>query len=165
MKKILLKKKSHMEWSWILILSFFLLSIVNIYFGVLGIICMTAPMYHAFKGHGKLHCSHYCPRGSIFGKILPSMSLNKPLPEWMRTKWFKNLLLIIMVLLFSFSMYHSEGNFKKISFGIFRLMLSFFVVGTLLGIFFKPRAWCQVCPMGHGTGMIDNLIKKDKRKV
>ena len=59
----------------------------------------------------------------------------------------------------------SEGNFKKISFGIFRLMLSSFVVGTLLGIFFKPRAWCQVCPMGHGTGMIDNLIKKDKRKV
>ena len=79
--------------------------------------------------------------------------------------WVVTLLLIIMVLLFSFSMYHSEGNFKKISFGIFKLMLSSFVVGTLLGIFFKPRAWCQVCPMGHGTGMIDNLIKKDKRKV
>lgn len=163
MKKVLLSKKSHMEWSWLLIISFFILSIVNIYFGILGMVCMTAPLYHAFKGHGKLHCSHYCPRGSVFGKYLPYISTNKPLPLWMREKWFKNLLLFTMLILFSFSMYHSGGNFKKISFGLFRLMLSSFVVGTLLGVFFKPRAWCQVCPMGHGTSMIDNLVKNKKK--
>lgn len=163
MKKILLKKKSHMDWAWILILSFFILSILNIYFGLLGLICMTAPLYHAFKGHGKLHCSHYCPRGSIFGKSLQRFSLNRALPEWMRTKWFKNLLLFIMLGLFSFSMYHSGRDLKKISFGIFRLMTVSFIVGALLGIFFKPRSWCQVCPMGHGTGMIENLLKKESR--
>lgn len=163
MKKVLLSKKSHMEWSWLLIISFFILSIVNIYFGILGMVCMTAPLYHAFKGHGKLHCSHYCPRGSVFGKYLPYISTNKPLPLWMREKWFKNLLLFTMLMLFSFSMYHSGGDFKKISFGLFRLMLSSFVVGALLGVFFKPRAWCQVCPMGHGTSLIDNLMKNNKK--
>ena len=39
----------------------------------------------------------------------------------------------------------------------------FTIFGVLLGVFFKPRAWCQVCPMSHGTGMIDELLKKDKR--
>lgn len=161
MKKVLLKKKSHLDWSWILMILFFLLSIINIYFGILGLICMTIPFIHTFKGHGKLHCSHYCPRGSIFGKFLPHISLNKPLPEWMRTKTFKNFILIIMIVFFSFSMYHSSGDIKKISFGIFRLMLVSTVIGTLLGVFFKPRAWCQVCPMGHGTGMLDKILKKD----
>ena len=161
MKKVLLKKKSHLDWSWILMILFFLLSIINIYFGILGLICMTIPFIHTFKGHGKLHCSHYCPRGSIFGKFLPHISLNKPLPEWMRTKIFKNFILIIMIVFFSFSMYHSSGDIKKISFGIFRLMLVSTVIGTLLGVFFKPRAWCQVCPMGHATGMLDKILKKD----
>ena len=83
MKKILVKKKSHMEWSWILMVIFFVLSIVNIYFGILGLFCMLTPFIYTFKGHGKLHCSHYCPRGSLFGKYLQKISINKPLPTWM----------------------------------------------------------------------------------
>ena len=29
-----------------------------------------------------------------------------------------------------------------------------FVVGIVMGIFYQPRSWCQVCPMGHATGLI-----------
>ena len=163
MKKILVKKKSHMEWSWILMVIFFVLSIVNIYFGILGLFCMLTPFIYTFKGHGKLHCSHYCPRGSLFGKYLQKISINKPLPTWMRRKWFKNFILLAMITAFSISLFHSQGDLKKISFGIFRLMAVSTIFGVLLGVFFKPRAWCQVCPMSHGTGMIDELLKKDKR--
>lgn len=159
MKRELLAKKVHTDWSWILILSFFVLSIVNVYFGFLGIICITKPMYHAIRGRGKIHCSHYCPRGAIFGKFLPKITLNKNLPNWMRTNNFKNILIVMMLSMFAIALIHSGGDPKKIAFAITRLMFVSFLVGILLGVFFKPRAWCQVCPMGTGTGYIRDALK------
>lgn len=159
MRKKLLQKKSHMEWAWVLIIGFFVLGIVNIYFGLLGLLCMTTPMFHAFRGKGKIHCSHYCPRGSIFGKFLPNFSRDKKLPDFMRTKWFKNVLLGLMITMLTIAMIHAHGNPQKIAFALFRFMSVSFAVGVLMGIFFKPRSWCQVCPMAHATGII-NAVKE-----
>ncbi len=160
MNRELLKKKVQTHWSWVLILLFFLLSIVNVYFGYLGLICITKPMYHAIKGRGKIHCSHYCPRGAIFGKFLGKVSLNNALPPFMRSKRFKDLLIVIMLSMFTFALIHSGGHPKKIAFAIARLMFVSFVVGGVLGIFYKPRAWCQICPMGTGTGYIRDMVEE-----
>lgn len=159
-----MKRKSHMNWSWALIVSFFVLSIVDFKFGILGFVCMGAPIYHALRGRGKVHCSHYCPRGSFLGKFLNKISLNNKLPNWMKSKKAKNILLILMVTLLTISLIHSKGEFNKIAFSLFRFMLSSFVVGILLGIIFKPRSWCQVCPMGYATGLIKD-IKDSKNKT
>ncbi|MFT5871240.1 MAG: hypothetical protein ACI8WT_000158 [Clostridium sp.] len=78
------KKKSHQNWSWIIMVSFILLSISDIRFGLFGILCMTMPMHHAIKGRGKIHCSHYCPRGSILQKFLKEISFNNALPVGIR---------------------------------------------------------------------------------
>ncbi|WP_066507098.1 4Fe-4S ferredoxin [Abyssisolibacter fermentans] len=150
------KRKSHMSWSWIFIVSFFVLSILDFRFGILGFICMGMPMYHAIKGRGKIHCSHYCPRGSFLGKFLQKISLNNNMPSWMRSKAAKNSLLVLMITMFTISMIHSYGSFSKIAFSLFRFMGVSFIVGILMGVIFKPRSWCIVCPMGHGA----NLIKK-----
>lgn len=160
MRKKLLKKKSHKEWAWTLIVSFFVLAIVNVYFGLLGLLCMTTPMFHALMGKGKIHCSHYCPRGSIFGKFLPEISMDRKLPDFMRTKWFKNLLLGLMLTMLTIAMIHAHGEPRKIAFALFRFMSASFIVGIIMGIFFKPRSWCQVCPMAHATGLIKNIKEK-----
>lgn len=151
------KKKNHMSWSWAIIIGFFVLGILDIRFGILGLVCMTAPLIHALKGHGKKHCQSYCPRGSFLGKFLERISLKKPLPKFMTTRKFKNALLIVMLTVFSFGLYHSGGNFHKLSMVLFRFMGMSFIVGILLGIFFKPRSWCVVCPMGHGTQIIKDI--------
>lgn len=153
------KHKSHQGWSWIIIVSFFILSIYNVYFGLFGIICMTMPMYHALKGEGKAHCSFYCPRGSFLGKFLGKFSMQNTLPRFMRTKKFKNGMLILMITMLSLSMIHSGGQIDKIAFALFRFMFASFIVGILMGVFFKPRSWCQICPMGHATGLITDIKK------
>jgi hypothetical protein len=160
MRKKLLAKKSHMDWSWILMVGFFILGIYNYIFGILGLVCMTAPMIHALRGHGKLHCSHYCPRGSLFGRFIPAISRNRPLPAAARKKWVRHLLLAVMMGMFILSLIHSGGKLDKIAFALFRLMAVSFLLGVSLGIIFKPRAWCQVCPMAHATTMIDSLKKR-----
>ena len=159
------KTKSHQQWSWIIILTFFALSVYNAYFGLLGIVCMTMPVYHAIRGRGKIHCSKYCPRGSFLGKFLPSISLNRNLPASFRTKKVKNILLTLMIAMLSMAIYHADGNIYKIGFALFRFMLSSFIVGIMMGVFFKPRSWCQVCPMGHATALITDIKKKPEVKA
>lgn len=153
------KTKSHQKWSWIIIVSFFTLSILDIRFGILGFLCMAAPMFHAISGRGKIHCSHYCPRGSFFGKFLTYISLNNKLPKFMDTKAFKHFLLILMIAMFSISILHADGDFNKIAFSVFRFMLASFIVGVIVGISYKPRSWCKICPMGHAAGLISKVIK------
>jgi len=142
---------------------FIVLSVIDIRFGLLGFICMTVPMYHALRGRGKIHCSHYCPRGSILGKFLNNISLKNNLPKYLRTEEVKKILLGLMIIMFSISMYHAfhaPNVIKAVGFSVFRLMMSSLALGVVMGIVFKPRSWCQVCPMGYATGLIKNA--KDK---
>lgn len=157
------KRKSHMKWSWVIIVSFFVLSIIDFRFGIFGFVCMTAPIYHALRGRGKVHCSHYCPRGSFLGKFLQNISMGNTMPKWMKTKAAKNILLGIMITLLTVSLIHSGGDFNKIAFSLFRFMGVSFIVGIMMGVIFKPRSWCQVCPMGYSTGLIKK--SKDKRMI
>ena len=160
-----MKNKSHMKWSWIFMILFLTLSIVDFRFGILGFICMGAPIYHALRGRGKIHCSKYCPRGSLLGVFLKNLSLNRTMPRFMLKKWFKNGLLILMLSVFSFAMYHTGGDPSKIAFAMFRFMTTSLILGILMGIVFKPRSWCAVCPMGHGTVLIDKQMKKQPKVV
>lgn len=150
-------KKSHMQWAWIIIISFFVLSIIDFRFGILGFACMGAPIIHALKGDGKIHCVKYCPRGSFLGRIVGQVSQGNKLPKFMKKNWFKDLLLLLMGTLLVFSLIHANGDFNKIAFSMFRFMGSSFIVGILMGVFFNGRSWCVVCPMGRATGKIQQL--------
>lgn len=156
------KKQNHMHWAWILMVLFLVLGILDTRFGILGFLCMLAPMTHALLGRGKVHCRAYCPRGSLLGKWLPSFSLQRDMPTFMLHKWFKLSLLAVMVCVFSISLAHANWEFHKIAFRVFRFMAMSLGVGIVLGILYKPRSWCVVCPMGTATGMIAANIRQTK---
>lgn len=157
------KRKSHMKWSWIIMISFIVLSILDIRFGFLGFLCITVPLYHAIRGRGKIHCSHYCPRGSLLGNFLKHISLDNNMPSYLRSKKVKNILLGLMLVMFTISLIHSGFVPHKVAFAVFRLMMSSLAVGILMGIIFKPRSWCQVCPMGYGTALIKGAKDKNQK--
>jgi hypothetical protein len=159
----IVKRKSHMKWSWIIMISFIVLSVLDIRFGLFGLLCMTVPVYHAIRGRGKIHCSHYCPRGSLLGNLVKYVSFNGTLPSYLSGKKAKNIVLGLMLVMFSISLIHAGLNVNKIAFAVFRLMMSSLAVGVIMGVLFKPRSWCQVCPMGYATGLIrDSKVKKEK---
>jgi len=150
-------KKSHMEWAWIIIVTFFVLSIVDFRFGILGFICMGAPIMHALKGNGKIHCVKYCPRGSFLGQIVDRISMGYKMPKFMKNNRFKDGLLLLMIVLLTVSISHAKGDYSKIAFAMFRFMGSSFIVGILMGILFKGRSWCVICPMGRATTKIQQV--------
>lgn len=159
-----MKRRDFKSWSWVIIVTFFILSIVNVWFGLLGFICMGAPVFHALKGEGKIHCQKYCPRGSFFAQILAKISLRNKLPTFMTTNKFRNGVLAVMGIMMTVSMIHSGGDPEKIAFGIFRMMFVSFIVGNVLGLFYKPKSWCAVCPMGHGVNLITKAQKNKQKK-
>ncbi|WP_058485480.1 4Fe-4S binding protein [Defluviitalea phaphyphila] len=148
------KVRSHMSWTWILMVTFFILSILDIRFGILGFICMGTPLYLALRGKGKIHCAKYCPRGSFLGNFLKYVTIDNALPKKINTPKFRNGVLIFMLTVFGISLLNAGMNFNKIAMTMFRFMLVSSIVSILMGVFFKPRSWCQICPMGHATALI-----------
>lgn len=160
--KALLKRtrgKSIMEWSWVFIILFFGLSFLDIRFAYLGFVCMAAPIIFAISGKGKIHCSHYCPRGSLFGKFLPLLSLKNSMPAFMNQKWFKYSLLVFMFSSFGMCFYSLGLGLENIASAILNMMVRSSLVGILVGIVFMPRSWCKICPMGLIAGTISNHKK------
>ena len=159
-------KKSILSWSWIFIVLFFTLGIIDIRFGILGVLCMTIPVVLAVRGGGRVHCQKYCPRGSFLGRALEKISMNNNLPKFLKTKTIKNIMLVWMISMFSLSVYFAGGDFTKTAFAIFRMMAMSTLVGVVMGVIFKPRSWCVVCPMGYATGLIEksqkNKLEKEK---
>ncbi|MCT4611845.1 MAG: 4Fe-4S ferredoxin [Clostridia bacterium] len=154
-----MKRKSYMNVTWVLMIIFFVLSIVNIYFGLLGFICMFMPLILVFKGEGKIHCSKYCPRGSFLGKIIDKISIGNTKPKFMNSIYFKEGLLVFMFTSFGISLYFTDFEPEKVAFAVFRLLFSSSILAVLMGIVYKPRTWCQVCPMGNLTGKIHKKRK------
>ncbi len=68
-----------------------------------------------------------------------------------------------MMTMFSISMYHTGGDFNKIAFAMFRFMTASFGLGLVLGVFYRPRTWCVICPMGHASGLIKTAQNQSKK--
>lgn len=51
----------------------------------------------------------------------------------------------------------------QFSLGFYSMMLTSGIIGIIMSILYKPRAWCGVCPMGTMTHIICN--KKYKSKI
>gem|GEM_PF-6035458 len=129
---------------------------------------MGAPIMHALKGNGKIHCVKYCPRGSFLGQLVNRISLGYKMPKFMKNNLFKDGLLVLMNLLLTTSIVHARGDLVKVAFAMFRFMGGSFIVGILIGVLFKGRSWCVICPMGRATIKIQqvqvNLDLNNRRK-
>jgi len=153
-----------MAWSWVFMVLFFTLSIVDIRFGILGLLCMLTPLYLAIRGGGRVHCSKYCPRGSMFSVFLEKISFKNNLPKKLSSRLVKNVMLLWMIGMFTISLIMAGGDLTRTAFAILRMMAISTLVGTIMGVIFKPRSWCVICPMGYSTGMIEAYQKKKSRQ-
>jgi polyferredoxin len=61
-----------------------------------------------------------------------------------------------------FRLVHSGGVLAKIAFVFVTMCIITTVLAIILGLLFKPRTWCAVCPMGTLQGVIGrkrNLLR------
>lgn len=115
--------------------------------GLLALICMIAPVAMAVK-RGRWWCGNACPRGSLYDRVLSKYSPHRPIPQIVRTKAFRTLMLAVIFTVFGIQMYHAWGDIGEMGRIFWRIILLTTVVGVVLSFIFAPRTWCSFCPMG-----------------
>lgn len=141
-----IKKIIH-SWAWILLVVFCIAGIFYPIIGAAAVLCMLAPIAVAFF-KGRLWCGSFCPRGSFNDIILSKFSLKKPLPHFMKTKWFRLLFLVILMSAFAIQLLMAWGNFTAIGMVFVRMIIVTTLLTIGLGIYYNQRTWCTICPMG-----------------
>lgn len=92
------------------------LGIFNILFAYLGLLCFTIPLIISFSGGGKIYCNDYCGRGQLFyllGKKF-KLSRNKPMPKFMKTKYFRYGFLTFFMIMFGIMLFNTYLVFSGV---------------------------------------------------
>ena len=160
MKKV--KKKSKVEEICCrkqsqLIMAFLLPVVVGggYYYPLLGFIVLgLITIFMVIASHrGRFYCGWLCPMGAFHERFLSLVSFKKAILPVFKTSWFRWLLFALMMGLMFFRIYMAWGDAKEVG-AVFRFM---WIVSTGLaiglGIYFIPRTWCAVCPMGSFQGI------------
>lgn len=99
------KKKQLREYLWIVSSLYLVLSLYNLMFAWLGMICFLTPLTISFMKGSKLYCNKYCGRGQLLDLLGNKLKLsrNKPMPKWMKSSQFRYSFLAFFFMMF-FSM-------------------------------------------------------------
>ena len=128
-----MKKKHWYEYLWMASALYLALGFFNILFAWLGLICFAVPLVLALTGHGKIYCNRYCGRGQLFGILGKKFSRNRPIPAWLRSKWFRYGFLAFFMFMF--------GRMLFATYNVFTGAADLHQAVTLLWTFKLPWNW------------------------
>ena len=103
---------------------------------------------------GRFYCGWLCPMGAFHERFLSKISLHRPIPKLFKTIWFRWVLFAVMMGFMTVRLIMAWGDVAAVG-GVFRTMWIVsmtFAIG--LGIYYKARVWCIVCPMGSLQGVV-----------
>jgi ferredoxin-type protein NapH len=149
------------SYSYILLLLFIIVGLVDVRFAIVAVICMVGPIILAlFKGN-RGWCGNFCPRGNFYDNIVSKFSNNKKTPNFLKGKFFRISITILMLTFFSISTIKNWGDLHSIGMIFYRMIVMTTLVGIALSLFYNNRIWCNFCPMGSIAALI-SYLKKDK---
>jgi ferredoxin-type protein NapH len=97
---------------------------------------------------GRLYCGWLCPMGAFYERVLPLFSRKKEIPPLFAAPWLRRLILAAMACLLTVRLVAAAGDPQRTA-AAFRFMwVAAVSLAVIMGIVFRPRTWCRVCPMG-----------------
>ncbi|MFV0424987.1 MAG: 4Fe-4S binding protein [Bacilli bacterium] len=174
---------------YLLPLVFVILSLININFALLGILCMIAPFYTLSKYKNRTFCQKACPRGKLLSKMT-EISLKNKTPKIFSNKYIRNsffiyfivgfILVIISTILVATNKqepfyqtsillfikvpttpqlvtFEFNTILTHLSYKLFSMLLTTILIGITLGLIYRPRTWCSICPITT----VNNLALKN----
>lgn len=149
------------KYSFILLVAFILLGLIDLRFAVVAVICMIAPIVVAiFKG--RFWCGNLCPRGNFYDNIVSKFSNKRKVPNFLKSNYFRIVLIIFMLSMFTLGIKKNWGNLYGIGIVFYRMIVVTTIVGIVLSLFYNHRTWCHFCPMGTIASFISRFRKKKK---
>lgn len=164
------------DYSWILVP---IIAVGGLFYPKLGLLLVPIMGTIMIMGFftGKFWCGNLCPHGGFFDKIVAPFSKNKKIPQVISSRAFKIAFFLFFMGMFSIrtmrviSLWGSLYFLDKLGFIFAFNYLMPTIIGTVLALFVKPRAWCTFCPMGtmeqlaYKLGKTLGINKKTDKKV
>ncbi|MDK2829532.1 MAG: ferredoxin-type protein NapH [Clostridium butyricum] len=146
------------KYSFTLLIGFVLLGLFDLRFAVVAIICMIAPVVVAiFKG--RFWCGNLCPRGNFYDNVVSKFSNKKNPPKFFKSYYFRAVVLIIMMTMFTLGVKENWGNLYGIGMVFYRIIVVTTIIGIVLSLFYNHRTWCHFCPMGTLASIVGKFRK------
>lgn len=149
------------KYSYVLLLAFIIVSLLDFRVGMIAIICMIAPIIVSIF-RGRFWCGNLCPRGSFYDNLVSKFSNKKSAPKFLKSIYFRLFVVIFMFTMFSIGVKNNWGNPAAIGMVFYRIIVITTIIGVLLSLFYNNRVWCNFCPMGSIAAFI-SYLKRDKK--
>ncbi len=128
--------------------------------GFVLLICMFGAVGVAIY-KGRAWCDWMCPRGSFYDLYLDRLSGKLNIPAIFKTNAFRAFILIGLMSGLGIQLYMVWGDYNGMGLAFMTVLTITTIVGIILGVIWKPRAWCQICPMGT----LGTWISKGKQPI
>jgi len=103
---------------------------------------------------GRYYCGWFCAMGAFFERVLSLVSRKKNMLPLFKKSWFKWLVFVLMMGLLTSRLILAEGDPRKIGAAFVMMWTISTGMAIGLGLVWKPRSWCSICPMAHFQGLI-----------
>lgn len=144
------------KYSFIILIGFILMGLVDLRFAIMAIICMIAPIIISiFKG--RYWCGNLCPRGSFYDNIVSKFSNKRKAPKFLKSYYFRSLVFIVMMSMFTLGIKQNWGNLYGIGMVFYRIIVVTTMLGIILSLIYNHRTWCNFCPMGTMASIISKF--------
>ncbi len=111
---------------------------------------------------GRYYCGWFCAMGSFHERVISRISCKKKMLPVFKAQWFRWTVFVLMMGLLTSRLVLAGGNPEKI--GATFVMMWSIATGLAIGIglIWKPRSWCSICPMGMIQGLIGSRVYRLK---
>ena len=103
---------------------------------------------------GRYYCGWFCAMGSFHERLLALFSRKKKMLPVFKAPWFRWLIFVLMMGLLLSRLILADGDPKKIGAAFVMMWTISTGMGIWLGLLWKPRSWCSICPMGLFQGFL-----------
>ena len=138
----------------------------GLFYPILGLIVTGMIIFFSILSFFKQRywCWYLCPRGAFLQMALPFVSAKRPLPRFMGQEWFRWVVFVTLISYLVFNLIRAGLNPVAIGAAFVGMCILTTIIGVILGVVYKPRSWCVICPMGLMQEKIGQLSTVNSRR-
>lgn len=115
--------------------------------GFLLLGCMVGALGVALF-RGRAWCDWMCPRGAFYDLFIKKASRGKRIPALILSPYTRAFMVALLMSVLGVQTYRHWGDWPAVGLAFVTLLTVTTLVGIILGLIYKERAWCAICPMG-----------------
>lgn len=117
---------------------------------LLGFVVPVAMLAGMLGGvmRGRYVCGNLCPRGSFFDTFFAKFGPSRPIPEKLFGMKFRWLVTAALMSFMTYRLAQNLGSLEHWGLVFWQMCLVTTAAALLLGVVYRPRTWCTVCPVG-----------------